>query len=893
MTSEPVWRRYIRFFGPSVVSDVDDEIEFHIEARAAEYVAQGVAPVEARARAVAEFGDMERAKQLCREIGERQYRRRRTAEYVGSIRHDLRYALRMLRRSPGFTMVVVLTLAVGIGASTAIYSVVDGVLLKPLPYRDADRVLAVWQYDRQTGERDPEVSPAAFLAVQARTRAFAVLAASEERSLDYVGADGRPEKFATWLVTERFFDVLNTPPRLGRVFGPDDYLNGRDRIVVLSDGLWRRRFGADPAIVGRVITLDSLPHTVVGVMPLQFRFPAGAELWAPRVIAPEDRTELGSTPFGVIGRLRPGAPQREAESELGAIAARLGVEHPRTNANVGLMVRPLPEVLLGEARPMLRILLAAAGLVLLIACANVAHLLLARVLSHEQEFAIRTALGAKRGRLIQQLGVESLLLALLGGLGGVVVAWWGAAAVRGISPTSLPRVDEIQVDARVLAFALLVSLAAAGLAALAPALHLTRTRVDLQARLKAGGQSSTAGLRRRNLRNGLIVGEVALTLVLLVGAGLLGRSVLALLRVERGFESTNVLAVTMFVWHYPAERRVQFVGEVIDLLEQLPGVRAAGVTSSLPLGEQIGRQEAPFSIEGQPARRPGEEPTAHLAVATSGYFKALRIPLRRGRTFTAADDARGVQVAMINETFARRYFPATDALGARMTVRFGRPVVPREIVGVVADVRQSSLAADPPPAIFLPHGQSPTGALTFVVHTTGDPLLMRDRVQAEIWSVSPSMAIHSATTLDALVADQVREHRFHLLLLGSFAATALVLVAVGVFGVLSHATSERRHEMGVRIALGAHGADIVGIVMRQGLLVAAVGAALGLFVSVALLTRFLRDSQLLKLLFGVQPLDPATLVGGTLLVLAVSALACYVPARRATRVDPVRALQEG
>jgi putative ABC transport system permease protein len=850
----------------------------------------GLSDEAAHAQARCEFGDVEAARAALRTEDERQGRRARIGELLAEARQDARFGMRTLRRAPGFTVVAAATLAIGIGASTAIFGAVDGVLLKPLPYPDADRVVVLWQQQRRDAAEQEELAPGTFVDVREQATSFGALAAAEPFSLDLQTPDG-PETIPTWLVTEGYFDVLAVRPLMGRALRPDDHLPGGARVVVLAHRVWRERFGADSGIVGRALTLDGAPHTVVGVMPPTFQLPMGAELWAPKVISADERARRGGGYWLALGRLKPGVTPVSAAEELGRIARRLGREHPRTNADVDLLLVPLPEQLLGRARPALLLLLGASGVLLLITCANVANLTLARAMHRGRELAVRSALGAGRGRVVRLLAAEGAVLAALGGTCGVGLAWAGVRAIRAMAPADLPRAEDIGLDARVLAFAVGVTVATACLFTVVPALRGTggARGGGLAEAIKAGGRSTPTRARHRTRRS-LVVVEVALSLVLLVGAGLLVRSFVSLLRVDRGFRTDHVLAVTVQAWQwYPTPpQRAAFARAAVARLGALPGVRAAGVTSSLPLAEGIGQDETGFTVEGRPQPTGAEIPRTHVTVASPGYFDALGITLRRGRGFTDADDGRAAPVVLVTEALARRHFPGEDAVGRRIVVGIGRvaPAVAREIVGVVADVRQTGLAADPGPGVFLPHGQAPTGALTFTLRTVGDPALLTAAAKRELWALNGAMPIAGATTLDQLLSSAVRERRFHLALLGGFAAVALLLAAVGLYGVLSHGIRERRHEFGVRVALGARRADLTALVLREGALLVGVGAAIGCGLALA------GTGLLRAMLFRVSPFDPLTFGAVTALVVLVAAGASLVPARRAAGADALPALRD-
>ncbi|MDQ3996175.1 MAG: ABC transporter permease, partial [Gemmatimonadota bacterium] len=780
-------RRLLHLFRSRALErEMDDEMRFHVEMEAADLAARGVPPDEARRRALLTFGGVERFKDEGRDA--------RGVGLLEDFMRDVRFGARSLRRRPGFAAVVVLTLAVGIGGTTAIFGAVHGVLLSPLPYREPERIITVWTSDRVEGREQDDVAPGNFLDWRARQRSFATFAAARPYSMDYLGPDG-PEHLGTWLVTEGFFETFGVRPLLGRVFMPEEYTAGRNNVTVIGEDVWRSRFNADPRIVGRQLILDSIPRTIIGIMPRSFRFPPDREVWQPQVFDEDDRRSRRSTYLTVVGRLAPGATLARAQSDLDAVAAQLTREYPRTNTGVGVKLVPLPEQTVGHVRGALLVLMGAVGLVLLIACGNVAGLLLARAVQREREVAVRVALGAGRGRILRQLGAESLVLALAGGVAGLLVAFGGLAAIRALGPETLPRLDEIAIGPSVLAFALATTLGAAVVFGIAPAVHATPS--DVREKLAAASTRSGTGRPRRRLQNGFVVVQFALALVLLVGAGLLVRSFVSLLRVERGFDPHNVLAVTVQSWGYyrKPELRASFVREATERLAALPGVQAAGMTSSLPFAARIGQDEAGFEIEGRPVASPDQAESVRAAAVTSGYFAALRIPLRQGRRFAATDDATAARVAIVNDALARRHWPDESPLGKRIKVSIDRPPGLRTIVGVVADVRHGGLHEAARPTVYAPHAQAPTGANAFVIRTTGDPLTALGQVRAEFRAINGALPLASTTTLEALLDDSLRERRFHLALLGAFAVVALLLAALGVYGVMSHATSERTHEI--------------------------------------------------------------------------------------------------
>jgi putative ABC transport system permease protein len=804
---------------------------------------------------------------------------------MGKLIQDVRYGARALVKSPGFTLVAILALALGIGANTAIFSVVNGVLLRPLPYPGAESIVSVFQHDTKVGIERAPVSLANFIDYRGRAQSFAGMAALRPYGFDSTG-EGDPENFHSWLVTEDFFDVMGAAALHGRVPAREEFRAGAETVVVISHGLWRRRFGADPGVVGRKLTLDGKPYTVVGVMPPGFHLLEKRDMIAPFVFDEAQARRRGANFLSVVGRLKPGVTAGQAGAELKGIAEQLAREYPQTNREMSAAVVGLRDQMLGGVRRLLLVLLAAVGLVLLVACANVASLLLARGAERGRELAIRAALGAGRARLARQLLTESAILAAAGGALGVLLAWWGIDVILALSPGDLPRAEGIGLSLPVLAFAGALSVLTAAAFGLVPSLQFSKP--DLNEALKEGGRAASAGAGRHRLRRALVVAEVALALVLLVGAGLLLRSFARLLRVDPGFSPENTLALQVHVYdQYPKpEQQAAFFEAALARVAALPGVRAAGGSSAPPfIGEGGIELESDFTIEGRPAPQEGQEPSAQHTVVTSDYFRAAGVALRRGRAFEKSDDAGSVPVVVVNESFARRYFPGEDAVGRRIVVRrLTRPVA-REIVGVVGDVRHTGLDGEPKPELFLHTLQVPLGSMTFVVRTEGDPLRLLPAVKREVWAVNRALPFYSVATMEELVAETLRGRRFGVALLGAFAGLALLLAAVGLYGLISFSTSRRTHEIGVRMALGAQGRDILKMVVGEGLLLGAAGVAVGTAGALAL-TRFMAG-----LLFGVTPTDPPTYAAIAALLLAVALLASYLPARRATRVDPMTALR--
>jgi putative ABC transport system permease protein len=800
---------------------------------------------------------------------------------MDTFRQDLRYALRQLARAPGFTAVAVLTLALGIGANTAIFSAIDAIVFRPLPFGDAERIVTVWQQNRASGDRDL-AAPANFLDWRERSTSFEALAAAEPFSHDYVTPEG-PESFPSWLVSESFFDVLGVAPLLGRTFDAEDHERGGAPVAVLSYGLWQRRFGSDSTIVGRALALDGETVTVVGVMPPRFEFPVGGDLWVPRISEARDLEDRTGDFLYVAGKLKPGVSVEASRAELDRIAAQLATEYPSTNAGAGAAVVSLAEHLAGPARRTLSLFFGAVGLVLLIVCVNVANLLLARAADRRHEFAIRSAIGADRSRMIRQAMTESVVLGLLGGVCGLLLAAWGLAIFLPLAPASIPHAAVPALDGRALAFAAALAIGSTALFGLAPALQVGRS-VELRQRLH--GVTSSSGRATRRFRSALVVTELALAMVLLVSAALLVRSFTALLDVDRGYRADNVLALTVQAWQYypqPAQRRA-FVEQTLERVAALPGVVAAGVTSWLPLAEGIGADTASFSIFGRPPADARSQSAALTAVVTAGYFRALEIPLRAGRLFEPTDDADAPPVVLVNEAMARRHWPGESAVGARVTLAFAGPPTEVEVIGVVGDVRDE-LHEDPRPSFYVPHSQRPYGAFHFTVRTNGDPAGMVRAVQDEIWATNAAMPFAQVTTIDGLTDDSLGERRSTLLTVLAFSVTALALAAVGAYGLVSHESSRRSQEIGIRVAVGADRRRVLALVVGDGLKLALLGIAAGGALA------FAAARALSGFLFGIGPFDPPTFVAIALLMLAATALASLLPAWRASRADPALVLR--
>jgi len=805
---------------------------------------------------------------------------------VSSFFNEIRYALRSLLKRPGFTSVVVLVLALGIGANTALFSLVNAVLLRPLPYRDPDRLVMVWEDVTALGFPRNTPAPANYLDWKAQSTAFEKLVAYDHKTFNLTGW-GEPERIDGERVAADLFSLLGVAPALGRAFLPAEDRAGAPSVALISDGLWRRRFGADPALMGRAITLDTRPVLVVGVMPRGFHFPSRkAEIWVPLAMDEKESANRGGHYLEVVGRLAPGLTLSQAQAEMEAIAARLQKDYLRTNTNVGAVVVPLHEELVGESRPALLVLLGAVAFVLLIACANVANLLLARGASREREIAVRAALGAGRGRLIRQFLTESLILSLTGGAAGIGLAAWGVRFLGSLVPESLASLQGPGLDTFVLIFCLGLSLLTGLLFGIGPALQVSR--VDLIERLKEGSLSRGSG--RNRMRGALVVSEIALALLLLAGAGVMLKSFARLRGQDPGFRPDRLLTIRMVLSEakYPgaAERRA-FYDRLLGRVASLPGVESEAMVSYLPLTFTGGHYS--FSIEGSPVEVAANLPTAVYRTVSPEYFETMGIPLFRGRGFTEQDREGTPPVVVIDRILAERFWPGQDAVAKRLKLGEADSSEPwQTVVGVVGNVRQIQLSAELKPAIYVSYHQE-LGIFSaphdLVVRTAGDPMALAATVRSQVWEVDRDQPVSDIQTMDQILAANISRPRFSSLLLGAFAAAALLLAAVGIYGVISYLTEQRTREMGIRLALGADRRDILKMVLGTGLRLTLGGVAAGLAGALAL------GRLLSSLLYGVSASDPLTLAGVSVLLASVSLIAAYLPARRAVRVDPVVALR--
>lgn len=798
---------------------------------------------------------------------------------------DVKQAVRALAQRPGFALLTILTLGLGIGATTAIFSAVNTVILRPLPYEDTDRVAILFRTDSETGERGEGVSAANIRDVRESASSFEHLAVAEPWSLD-LQVDGRTESLRTWSVSEGFFEAIGAEAHLGRTFVESDYDTGAS-VVVMGHRAWANRFESDPAVLGRTLTLDGDALTVVGVMGPDFRFPDAAEMWIPRLEQPWDETGRAADFMTGVARLADGASLTQAQSEVEQIATGMETSHPEMNDNLAYSLLPLREYLFGNVQTPLYILMAAVGFVLLIACANVAGLMLARGAQRERDYALRGALGAGTGRLVSHVVAESLILAGAGCLLGVLLTYVGVSVIGALGPDHLPRIDELGVDRSVLLFAVGVSAMSAILSALAPSLRLSRP--NLRDALGDGSRGASAGRSEGRARGRLVVGQVAGAVVLLVGAGLLLRSFGALLDNDLGFDPTDRLAIQIFAYDYEtAGDRQAVLDEALAGMRALPGVENVAITSDLPGATDgvIAKIDVllPFTIEDRDPPPAGQEPIAAVTNITEAFFETMGIPLASGRTFDSGDNPDGAPVVMINQALARRHFGESSPIGQRITVQTRTPIV-AEVVGVVADTRPLGHASEPRPEIYRPLRQNGSGSLVFVVAGTGEAGELLQPATQAIWDANPAQSVYGAAPYESLMTEWLKERRFNLFLLSAFSLIALVLSAIGIYGLVSFSVERRMGELGIRRALGGQSGDLVGMVLGQGVRLAATGLLLGLGAS-WYLTRFIRG-----MLFEIEPTDPLTFAGLGVLVFAIAAIATTLPALRAMRVDPVEALR--
>jgi len=878
--------------------EIVEEQALHLEAAYEDALADGLSAAEAEARALrsydwrllecelsrAERPPAARSLQPSLELIERKGGIR-----MESLIQDLRFGARMLMKQPGFTLIAVLTLALGIGANTAIFSVVQAVLLRPLPYQDPDRLVYLWTIIPPRAEPMSTSFPD-FRDWSEQQQVFEGIAACSASGAALTGGDG-PDYVQTASVSTNLFQLLRTSPARGRSFLAEEEEWGRHQVAVLSHGLWQRQFGGDPNILGKPIQLDAVAFTVVGIMPASFESPIpNIELWRPLALAPDNpnRTGRNSRPFTpLLARLKPGGAIEQADQAMKAIAAGLAKSYPRTNGQVSATVVGMADWNTRTVRRSLWVSLGAVGFVLLIACINVANLLLAQATSREKELGVRIALGASRRRMLRQILTESGLLALLGGGAGLLLAYWVMKAIVTFGPNTIPRLEQTRIDFGVLGFALGVSLLTGALFGLIPAWRASGS--DLNQPLKESGRSLGASRRRRRLFQALVVAEVALALVLLVGAGLLVRSFASLQAVEQGFNPNNVLAmrIRLPLSKYQG-REAKFFDELLSRLKGLPQAQAAGAGSFSAFPLRGGRQTTTFGLEGQPVpKREEEKERVAWRQITADYFPALGIPLRAGRFFSAQDQPRSLPVAIVNESLARRYFPGQNPIGRNIWID-DELKLPLTVVGVVGDAKFEGLETADYPAVYTSHLQEVYmvwSSMWLAVRTEADPLSLVSAVREQVKAMDKDLPLATITTLEGIVSDSLSGRRFNLFLLGALAMVAMALAGVGIYGVMAQVVSQRTHEIGIRMALGASAVDALGLVLRQSLALTISGVGVGL-VGAWALTRVMTG-----LLFGVSATDPGVFALTTLLLTGVALLASYLPARRAAKVDPMVALR--
>ncbi|HEU4507172.1 MAG TPA: ABC transporter permease [Pyrinomonadaceae bacterium] len=867
-----------------VINDIDREMRAHVELQTDANIRAGMSPAEAREKAMRSFGNVNRAVDAAYDV--------KGGGLFETLAQDVRYGFRMLAKHKAFTSIAVLTLALGIGANTAIFSVVNELLLRPLPYRDAERIVMLWEVS-PSGRRQNTTSRTNFRAWRDQSTSYEHMAAFSDQRVNLTG-DGDPEELSVQLATPEIFRALGVDPILGRTLLPEDAEEGKPPVAVLGYGLWQRRLGGQAGVIGQPITLSGVKYTVVGVMPASFQFHIKnrsgtgrpAELWTVLPMPMTTTANQRGRFLSVVARLKPGVSVDQATAELKTIEARLGEEAPQYNKNFSAEVLPLREQFFGNVRRPLWLMLGAVGFVLLIACANVANLLLSLATTREKEIAVRSALGARRSRIVRQLLTESLLLALLGSVLGLGIAWLGIKALVLISPRDLVSLQTVGLNVTVLLWTLGVSVLTGIIFGLAPALHVSR--LNLNDSLKEGGKSESgqaSGSRR--LRNALVVSEIALAVVLLASAGLLIRSFIRLQQVDRGFNTDNILTMVVRLpdAKYSEDAQlVTFFNQALERIRQLPNVRSAGMINFLPLYGGLGSNTA-FKIEGRPEPPAGQLPGTDVRVADPGYFASMGIPLLRGRNFSDAELREPKKVILINEALARKFFPDENPIGRRLDVAMFENPFWAEIIGVVGNVRYDSLIDESPPAVYFPHPDLAYPFMTLVIRTDGEPTALAPPVQREIRTLDPNQPVSDVRTMDQVMSEWVSRSRFNTLLLGLFAALATLLSAVGIFGVMNYSVALRTREIGLRLAVGAQPRQVLMLILKQGLVLTVVGVVLGLAAAFAL-TRLLSG-----LLFGVAAVDPTTFTTISLLLMIVSLLACYLPARRAMRIDPLRALR--
>ena len=875
-------------------TEIVEELSQHLEEEYERTLSSGASEDEARQQILEQLNKPDLLGQELKHVERRVSQEpiasgaQRKVNIFADLLQDMRYALRMLAKNPAFTTVAIIALALGIGANSAIFSVVNAVLLRPLPFKHPEQLVMLWENAAHMGFPRNTPSPANFLDWQKQAQSFTGMAAMVERSFNLTGV-GEPERLDGRRVSANLFDLLGVPAQLGRSFVPDDDRPGT-HVVLLSHSLWQRRFGSDPAVIGLALSLNGESYTVIGVMPRLVQLPGFAnrkdQLWVPIAFPPEEAAQRGNHFLGVVARVKPGVTQKQAEAEMETIAARLARQYPDYNTRIGTVIVPLHEQLVGDIKPALLVLLGAVGFVLLISCANVANLLLARAAVRQKEIALRLALGASRSRLTRQFLTESVLLAFFGAGLGLLLALAGIRILKTFIPSTVSQVEAINIDASVLIFTAMVAVLTGIAFGLAPAIH--GSHLNLNDTLKEGRRDSSGGSKGNRARGLLVIAEVAVSFVLLVGAGLLINSFLHLRNLDPGFRADHLLTmkVDLSEVKYPdRDRRTAFFDEVIRRARALPGAQSAAVAGNLPLtydGDSMN-----ISVERLPDPPPDQRLDVIYRVIGPDYFGTMGIPIVRGRDFTDQDKAGAKDVVVISEKTAQHFWPGQDPIRKRLKPGSSTSKSPwREVIGIVKDVRQNGLIAPPKMQMYFDYRQlKDLAANALVVRTNIDPMSLAASVRKVIWSVDKDQTVADIDTMDNIVAEAVARQRFSMLLLGLFAVLALLLASVGIYGVMSYSVAQRTREIGIRIALGARRADVLQMTVKQGLKLVVAGMMLGL------LAAFLLTRVMASLLFGISATDPITFIGISVVLLAVAILASYVPALRATKVDPITALR--
>ena len=870
------------FHREQIIGEIDDEFRTHVEMATQANLERGMAADEARRAALRSFGNLGSARDAAYEI--------KGGGMLETLVQDIKYAMRGLARQKTFTVVAVVTLALGIGANTAIFSVVNEVLLRPLPYTDEERLVMLWEVTPE-GRHQNNTSRANFLAWKQQSTSFETMSAFSDQRFNLTGA-GEPEEVSIQFATPELFKVLGVEPMIGRTFVHEDGQPNAPKIAVLSYGIWQRRFGGDRQIAGKPITLNGTPFTVIGVMPPGFQWHIRqrsgtgrpAEIWTVLEM-PTSGPNLQGRFLSTVARLKRGVSYAQAEAEMKTIAKRTESDAPRYNLGFSAEVVPVRDQFVGNVRFALWVILGAVGFVLLIACANVANLLLARAASREKEIALRAAVGAGRWRIVRQLLTESLLLALFGSAFGLGLAWWGIKALVAISPRDLVNLQHVGIDLSVLLWTIIISFATGIVFGIVPAIEASR--LNLTDALKEGKGSAGQSHRSRRLRGGLVASEVALALILLASAGLLIRSFGQLQKIDRGFQSDNILTMVVRLPEAKYKEDPQFVAffrQATERIKTLPGVNSVGIVNYLPLYGGLGAQTS-YTVEGRPSLPPGQEPSTHVRVTDANYFQTMQIPLLRGRLFTDQEMTEARHVVLISESMARQHFPGEDPIGKRISVSMWDDPKPAEIIGIVGDVRYESLVDKPEPTSYFSHAELTYAFMTLVIRTNGEPAALAPAVQRELRELDPDQPVSDVRTMNQVLAERVARARFNAVLLTLFAGLATLLAAVGIFGVMNYSLTLRTREIGLRMALGAQRGRVLMLILKQGLTLTLIGTAIGLVGALAL-TRLMSS-----LLFEVSAADPATFGVIVVLLVLVSLIACYLPARRATRIDPLIALR--